>query len=189
MSLAGQAGEDTEAVSEQEPAGPLESDGPAEASGKNPEREAVPDPLATPPGMRLLVFVDVVLLLPATHPVVVLQEAEPPFRELRIPIGGAEGIAIGYAARGLETPRPLTHELFTRVLETFQLTLDAVRITEVQGTAFSAEMVLSGPDGSQAIDCRPSDAIALALRQKAPVPIMARASVLGDAGTDPLGAN
>jgi bifunctional DNase/RNase len=157
--------------------------------GEPVDTSAAPDPLATPPGMKLLVFVDVVLLLPATHPVVVLQEAEPPFRELRIPVGGAEGIAIGYAARGLETPRPLTHELFTRVLETFGMTLDAVRITDVRGAAFSAEIVVSGPDGAQAVDCRPSDAIALALRQRTPVPIMARAGVLDEAGTDPLGAN
>ena len=65
--------------------------------------------------MSQMVFVDVVLMFPATHPVVVLQEADAPFRELRIPVGGAEGIAISYAGRGLETPRPLTHELFTRV--------------------------------------------------------------------------
>ena len=52
-----------------------------------------------PDAMSQMVFVDVVLVLPATHPVVVLQEADAPFRELRIPVGGAEGIAISYAGR------------------------------------------------------------------------------------------
>jgi bifunctional DNase/RNase len=147
------------------------------------------DPTIMPPEMTQMLFVEVALMLPATHPVVVLQEADAPFRELRIPVGGAEGIAIAYAARGIETPRPLTHELFTRVLEEFTMTLDLVQITEVSGTSFSAEIVISGPMGARAIDCRPSDAIALALRQRLPVPIMAAPIVLAIAGTDPLGAN
>jgi hypothetical protein len=154
-----------------------------------PEPEPEPDPLITPPEMAQMLFVDVVLMLPATHPVVVLQEADAPFRELRIPVGGAEGIAIAYAARGVATPRPLTHEIFAKLLEEFAMTLDVVRITEVRGNAFSAEIVVSGPLGARLIDCRPSDAIALALRQRLPVPIMASPVVLSVAGTEPLGAN
>lgn len=142
-----------------------------------------------PSGMSQMLFVDVVLLLPATHPVVVLQEADPPYRELRIPVGGAEGIAIGYAARALSTPRPLTHELFASILERFGLVLEVVRITSVRGAAFSAEIVVSGRGGAQTVDCRPSDAIALALRQRLPVPIMAAPEVLVRAGSDPAGAN
>lgn len=153
------------------------------------EEPAGYDPVGAPPEMSQMLFVDVVLLLPATHPVVVLQEADAPFRELRIPVGGAEGIAIGYAARQVATPRPLTHELVARMLEEFQMTLDVVRITDVQGSSFTAEMVVSGPTGSRVIDCRPSDAIALALRQRLPAPIMASPMVLALAGTDPLGAN
>jgi len=53
------------------------------------------------------------------------------------------------------------------------MTLDVVRITEVRGSAFTAEMVISGRSGMRVIDCRPSDAIALALRHTLPVPIMA----------------
>jgi hypothetical protein len=169
-----------------EPGEPTEQD---ELGEPADETDLAVDPLLTPVDMSQMVYVDVVLLLPATYPVVVLQEADPPYRELRIPVGGAEGIAIGYAARGLETPRPLTHELFTRVLEEFGMTLDVVRITAVRGTAFDAEMVISGRAGARLIDCRPSDAIALALRQQVPVPIMAASAVLEVAGTDPLGAN
>ena len=172
-----------------EPAEPGERAEQDELGQPADETDLAVDPLLTPIDMSQMLYVDVVLLLPATYPVVVLQEADPPFRELRIPVGGAEGIAIGYAARGLETPRPLTHELFTRVLEEFGMTLDVVRITAVRGTAFDAEMVISGRAGARLIDCRPSDAIALALRQQVPVPIMAASEVLESAGTDPLGAN
>jgi len=172
--------------------GAEQEDGPAffdvlEETADEPEADL--DPMLAPLEMTPMLFVEVVLMLPATHPVVVLQEADAPFRELRIPVGGAEGIAIAYAARGIATPRPLTHELFAKVLEEFTMTIDVVRITEVSGTAFSAEMVVSGPLGSRLIDCRPSDAIALALRARLPVPIMASPIVLAIAGTDPLGAN
>ena len=146
------------------------------------------DLLVTPPEMSQMLFVDVVLLLPATHPVVVLQEADPPYRELSIPVGGAEGIAIGYAARGLETPRPLTHELLARILEEFGMTLDVVRITQVHGTAFHRrDRHLRSVSEPASIDCRPSDAIALALRHRLPVPIMASPIVLARAGSDPPG--
>ncbi len=171
---------------------PAVEDGPAFFDELEPpavEPEAELDPLLASGEMTPMLFVEVVLMLPATHPVVVLQEADAPFRELRIPVGGAEGIAIAYAARGIATPRPLTHELFARLLEEFTMTIDVVRITEVSGTAFSAEMVVSGPLGSRLIDCRPSDAIALALRARLPVPIVASSIVLAIAGTDPLGAN
>jgi len=171
-----------------------QQDGPAffdvlEETAVEPEPEAEPDPMLAPLEMMPMLFVEVVLMLPATHPVVVLQEADAPFRELRIPVGGAEGIAIAYAARGIATPRPLTHELFAKVLEEFTMTIDVVRITDVTGSAFSAEMVVSGPLGSRQIDCRPSDAIALALRARLPVPIVASPIVLAIAGTDPIGAN
>jgi hypothetical protein len=181
---------------EEEPTGPgtetADDDGPVlidELESELADTDADAASVYSPPDMSQMLFVDVVLLLPATHPVVVLQEADAPFRELRIPVGGAEGIAIGYAARAIATPRPLTHELFTSVLEEYGMTIDVVRITEVHGAAFSAELVVSGPQGTRVVDCRPSDAIALALRQRIPVPIVAAPMVLAIAGTDPAGAN
>ncbi|MGH9172072.1 MAG: bifunctional nuclease family protein [Acidimicrobiales bacterium] len=142
-----------------------------------------------PPAMALMEFVDVVLTLPSTHPVVVLQEQEVPYRELRIPIGGPEGIAIGYAARQMATPRPLTHELMVRMLEQFNLTLDMVKITDVQGGMYTAEITISGPGGVKTLDCRPSDAVALALRHPLRVPILADPDVLDRAGGAAGGAN
>jgi bifunctional DNase/RNase len=134
--------------------------------------------LSAPDPMSQLLFVDVALVLPSTHPVVVLQEAEWPYRELRIPVGGAEGVAISYAARRLATPRPLTHEMISNLLDTFELTLDQVRLTSIAGANFVAELVVSGRLGVRTIDCRPSDAIAIALRRSIPVPIMASPDVL-----------
>ncbi|MGH9298194.1 MAG: bifunctional nuclease family protein, partial [Acidimicrobiales bacterium] len=126
---------------------------------------------------------------PSTHPVIVLQEADPPYRELRIPIGGAEGVAIAYAARQVPTPRPLTHQLISSILDSYGLDLDAVQITRVDGANFTAELVLSGPSGVRTVDCRPSDGIALALRRRISVPIMAAPSVLDIASIGSAGGN
>jgi bifunctional DNase/RNase len=173
---------------------PAEAEVPVEAEVLTEEAvpvEAAEEPLGLelPPVMSLMDFVDVALTLPSTHPVVVLQEKDMPYRELRIPVGGPEGIAIGYAARQIDTPRPLTHELMVKVLEQFNLTLEMVRITDVKGTIFMAELVVSGATGTRTIDCRPSDAIALALRHKLFVPILADPGVLDRAAGPAGGAN
>ena len=146
-------------------------------------------PAAAPPGapeaMRQAAFMGVVLELPNVHPSVVLQEIDAPMRELRVTIAQPEGVAIAYAWRGITTPRPLTHDLLTTILQRFGLQVDAVRITGVDGPVFHAELALSGPSGSHTVECRPSDALALALRQPLPVPIMVAEEVLVTAGRFP----
>jgi hypothetical protein len=132
---------------------------------------------------RQMRFVGVEMDLPSPHPLLVLREIDAPRRRLEIPIGAAEGIAIAYAARGVPTPRPLTHQLFTEVLRAFDVEMAAVRITDVSGKAFRAEIVFSSPGGSRTISCRPSDAVALALRQPLEVPITVAAEVLEVAGS------
>jgi uncharacterized protein len=159
----------------------------AEAAGETAE--------ATPPGGEVsfvapevyipLRFVDVVMVLPSTHPMLILQEIDEPHRQLRIPVGANEGIALAYGARQLKTPRPLTHELFVEVLESFSISIDTVRITSVTGSAYEAQLHCSGPRGAKVIECRPSDAIALVLRQRLPAPISAAPAVLDQAGFDP----
>jgi hypothetical protein len=140
---------------------------------------------SAPEAMRQAAFMGVVLELPSVHPSVVLQEIDAPMRELRVTIAQPEGVAIAYAWRGIATPRPLTHDLLTTILQRFGLQVDAVRITGVNGPVFHAEMALSGPSGSHTVECRPSDALALALRQPLPVPIMVAEEVLATAGHSP----
>lgn len=141
---------------------------------------AEPPPAGEPlpaPDCRLA-FAGVELVLPDTNPVLVLQELEIPYRELRVPIGMPEGVAIAYAWRGIATPRPLTHELLASVMRAFGITLEVVRITEVRGSSYSAEISLNGRPGPRTVGCRLSDGVALALRQPLPVPIMAAAAVM-----------
>ncbi len=175
---------------EQLEAGPVETAEPGAAGDDaSPSQADGPAARYAPEPMAQMLFVDVALVLPSTHPVVVLQEADWPYRELRIPVGGAEGVAIGYAARRVATPRPLTHEMISRLLDSFELTLDQVRITSLAGSNFVGELVVSGRLGVRTIDCRPSDAIALALRRSIPVPIMVSPDVLELVGGGAASAN
>ena len=134
------------------------------------EAEGVP---AYPPGVWHIVAVaDVVMDLPNANPEVILHEAQDPWRELRIPVGLAEGTAIAYAFRSIDTPRPLTHTLVTEILDRHGVAVEAVRITVRRGQVFFAEVDTTGPGGRQVVPCRPSDAIALALRQRMPTPVL-----------------
>jgi bifunctional DNase/RNase len=120
----------------------------------------------------LAVLAGVEMALPSQYPEIVLQEKDEPWRELRIPVGMAEGTAISYAWKGIATPRPLTHELFTEVITRHDVRIEAVRITARRDGNFLAELDTSGRRGTEVVPCRPSDAIALMLRQPMPTPLL-----------------
>ena len=118
--------------------------------------------------------------LPSNTPVVVLRELSGRRRQLSIFIGGPEATAIAFALEGVETPRPLTHDLFCDVLDELGVTLDRVVITELQDTTYFANLHLSTPDGDKVVSARPSDAVALAVRVGCP--IFSVEEVLDEAG-------
>ncbi len=121
---------------------------------------------------RLVSVAGVSLELPGVHPEVLLQEVEAPFRQLRIPVGFAEGTSIAYAWRSIPTPRPLTHQLVADLLDVHGVDVAALRITAKEGGVYLAELETSGPRGSHTIACRPSDGLALLLRRRMPSPIL-----------------
>jgi len=127
-------------------------------------------------------FVSVVMALPSTHPIVVLAEVDEPWRELRIPVGLPEGAAIAYADQGVESPRPLTHDLFTTALERLGARIEVVRITGLRASTYLAELECSSPSGRIVLDARPSDALALALRSRPRPPITVATEVLQSMG-------
>jgi uncharacterized protein len=118
--------------------------------------------------------------LPSNTPVVVLRELEGRHRQLSIFIGGPEATAIAFALEGVETPRPLTHDLFCDVLDELDATLERVVITELRDTTYYADLHISGADGISHVSARPSDAVALAVRVGCP--IFASEEVLDEAG-------
>jgi uncharacterized protein len=119
--------------------------------------------------------------VPTNQPIVLLRE-EGGTRFLPIFIGSPEATAIVYALQGMETPRPMTHDLFKTVLDGLAVTVERVEITALQDGTFYAEIELDREGTKSRISSRPSDAIALAVRFGAEVPIYADEAVLDEAG-------
>jgi bifunctional DNase/RNase len=119
--------------------------------------------------------------VPSNQPIVLLREVEGQ-RYLPIFIGPPEATAIVYALQGMDTPRPMTHDLFKTVLDDLGVVLEQVEITELHDGTFFAEITLRRGEQSLRISSRPSDAIALAVRYEDPVPIFVEEAVLDEAG-------
>lgn len=111
-------------------------------------------------------------------PMVHLLEAEAPFRYLVIPVALPDAIAIQHAHSAVESRRPTTHELFNAVLAGLGTEVIAARIVRYDNGVFYAELDLMTPKGRQVFDCRTSDAISMALRQKTAAPILCSEEVL-----------
>jgi uncharacterized protein len=118
--------------------------------------------------------------LPSNTPVVILRELAGRHRNLSIFIGGPEATAIAFALEGVETPRPLTHDLFCTVVGQLGATLERVVITELRDTTYYADLHLTADGETVVISARPSDAVALAVRTGCP--IFSEEGVLDEAG-------
>ena len=86
-------------------------------------------------------------------------------RFLPIWIGSPEADAIAVKLQDVTPPRPLTHDLLGSVISTLGASVDHVVVTDLSNDTFYAKLVLSLTGGGQTeVDCRPSDAIAVAVR-------------------------
>jgi uncharacterized protein len=101
---------------------------------------------------------------------------------LPIWIGHAEAAAILMRLQGADTPRPMTHDLFTRTLTELDASVSRITVTELRDNTFYALITLRAPSSEIEIDSRPSDAIALAVRSEAP--IFAADSVIEESGIE-----
>jgi hypothetical protein len=126
--------------------------------------------------------VEAAVVLPNPNAYLILEEIPPPSRRLSIPIGLAEGTAIGFVLRGRPTPKPLTHELFVDVVNRLGGSIGIARITRYAQGAFYAEIVVHAEAGEFVFACRPSDAVALALRQVT-TPVVVASALLDQLGT------
>lgn len=90
-------------------------------------------------------------------------------RVLPIFIGAPEAAAIAYALQGVESPRPMSHDLLGHVVSALGAKLFAVEITELADNTFFASLRLVRSGEEITVSARPSDAVALALRVGAPI--------------------
>jgi len=100
--------------------------------------------------------------------VVILREKEAE-RYLPIWIGPAEADSIAVKLQDVTVPRPLTHDLLRNVLDTLGATVTSIVVCDLRNDTFYAKIMLSVNGEDMEIDSRPSDAIALAVRVKAPI--------------------
>ncbi len=102
--------------------------------------------------------------LPSNNPLLLLQETTGERRTLPIYIGPAEAQAIAFAQQGVETPRPMTHDLMRDLLEELGASVECIVITELRDRTFFAEIRLIAAGQRHSVSSRPSDAVALAVR-------------------------
>ena len=157
-----------------------DSDTGTEAPGDEPGYTI---PQADSTDFRMALVSSVTVDLPNQHPAVCLREMETPRRQLTFHVGLADGVALSHAMRRIPTPRPLTHEVMTDVLQRFDIDLVAVRIVGRVGSVHFAELDLRGRSGRSVHACRPTDALILALHQPVPAPILIDARLL-ESGDD-----
>jgi len=84
-------------------------------------------------------------------------------------IGINEANAIALELENVCSPRPMTHDLIKSIIGQFRASVLKVVITDIIENTFYAELYLESDGGTQVIDCRPSDAVALALKNKAKI--------------------
>lgn len=91
-------------------------------------------------------------------------------RNLPIFIDDAQAISISYAVGEHQAPaRPMTHDLVKLLLEKLGGTIEQIIVDDLYGNVYYARIILRQGEKQHEIDCRPSDALAIGLRFKAPI--------------------
>lgn len=90
-------------------------------------------------------------------------------RRLPIVIGSFEAQSIAVALEQIKPSRPLTHDLMTNLMETFNITLEEVVIYRLSEGIFYANLICKRDGETLEIDSRTSDAVALAIRNGCPI--------------------
>ena len=101
-------------------------------------------------------------------PIVILRDKDGQ-RVLPIWVGLFEANAIALQIENVSTPRPMTHDLLRNVISDLKATVEKIVVCDLQENTFYAMIYLALNGDTVAVDARPSDAIALALRTKAPI--------------------
>ena len=106
---------------------------------------------------------------PASNmPIVVLKDVASD-TVMPIWVGIFEANAIAIEIEKVAAPRPMTHDLTRNLMRHLNAELERIVITEIKDETFYAVLWLRQGDEPVAVDARPSDAIALALRADCPI--------------------
>ena len=106
---------------------------------------------------------------PGTNQFLMLLLDEKDNRILPIVIGQFEAQSIAWNLQGISMHRPLTHDLFKNFVETTDFEIAKILINNLKENTFYAKIILKNDSSQLDLDSRPSDAVAIALRAKAPI--------------------
>lgn len=101
-------------------------------------------------------------------PIVILKEIDGD-KTLPIWIGLLEATAIASELEGIKFSRPMTHDLFRNIMEMVDLKILKIEVCDLKNNTYYALIHLKHGEREMSIDARPSDALALSLRLKAPI--------------------
>jgi bifunctional DNase/RNase len=118
--------------------------------------------------MHEMVIYGVSFDLVGKQPIVLLKTADGN-KFLPIWIGHPEAAAILMKLQGASTPRPMTHDLLSDMLEQLDAEVVRITVTELRENTFYASITVHQNGSEIEIDSRPSDAIAIAVRSDAPI--------------------
>ena len=119
--------------------------------------------------MQIEMSIKGLMVDPITNmPIVILRDKEGS-RVLPIWVGIFEANAIALQIENISTPRPMTHDLLRNVIHDLNASVQKIVVCDLQDSTFYALIYLMLNGEVVAIDARPSDAIALALRSKADI--------------------
>jgi bifunctional DNase/RNase len=137
--------------------------------------------------MQIEMTIKGLMVDPVTNmPIVILRDQEGQ-RVLPIWVGIFEANAIALQIENVPTARPMTHDLLRNVISDLKGSVQKIVVCDLQDNTFYALIYVSLGGDTLAIDARPSDAIALALRARAP--IFVEDSVIDNAKTVDLSAD
>src|SRR5512136_2829004 len=119
--------------------------------------------------MQIEMTIKGLMVDPITNmPIIILRDKDGD-RVLPIWVGIFEANAIALQIENIATPRPMTHDLLRNVIRDMSGGVQKVVVSDLKDNTFYALIYVLRAADTIAIDARPSDAIALALRLHAPI--------------------
>ena len=119
--------------------------------------------------MQIEMTIKGLMVDPVTNMPIVILRDEGGQRVLPIWVGIFEANAIALQIENIATPRPMTHDLLRNIINDLHGAVEKIVVSDLHDNTFYATIQLQVNGESVAVDARPSDAIALALRVRAPI--------------------
>ena len=136
------------------------------------------------------VVIDSIRVSMANYQRVIILKEKDANRYLPIWIGPSEADSIAVRLQDMSVPRPLTHDLLCNLVTSLGGVIESISVTDLQKDTFIASITLRVGEETIDVDCRPSDALAIAVRSQVAIfveeSVLAKASVILDADGNPV---